>query len=156
MLFSDTIKLPNSAFCISKNTKPISTKFIYFLPYIYTSHRGLSLLCSKNYLLFLPELPKIFTHYSYFVPIAPPIIPIVSMILWQYRSDYIQFTWSIIFTDCFNRIIHCSIRVSRSFCRLCGSAQQAFGRAWALPDLPLAMPLLETNVSSVSQVFQLF
>ena len=33
---------------------------------------GLSLLCSKIYLLFLPELPKIFTHYSFFIPIAPP------------------------------------------------------------------------------------
>ena len=37
VLFSDTAKLPNSAFCISKTTKPISTKFIYFLPYIYTT-----------------------------------------------------------------------------------------------------------------------
>ena len=31
-------------------------------------------ICSKIYLLFLPKLPKIFTHYSYFIPIAPPII----------------------------------------------------------------------------------
>ena len=29
---------------------------------------GLSLLCSKIYLLFLPELPKIFTHYSFLFP----------------------------------------------------------------------------------------
>ena len=35
---------------------------------------GLSQLCSKIYLLFLLELPKIFTHYSYFIPAAPPII----------------------------------------------------------------------------------
>ena len=35
---------------------------------------GLSLLCSKNYLLFLPKLPKSFTYYSYFVPISLPII----------------------------------------------------------------------------------
>ena len=39
VLFTGTVKLPNSAFCISKTTKSISTKFIYFLPYIYiTSH----------------------------------------------------------------------------------------------------------------------
>ena len=38
VLFTGTIKLPNSAFHISKTTKPISTKFIYFLPYIYTCH----------------------------------------------------------------------------------------------------------------------
>ena len=36
-LFTSTIKLPNSAFHISKITKPISTKFINFLPYIYTT-----------------------------------------------------------------------------------------------------------------------
>ena len=39
VLFTGTVKLPNSAFCISKTTLPISTKFTYFLPYIYaTSH----------------------------------------------------------------------------------------------------------------------
>ena len=37
VLFTGTAKLPNSAFCISKTTKLISTKFIYFLPYIYTT-----------------------------------------------------------------------------------------------------------------------
>ena len=37
VLFTGTIKLPNSAFCISKTTNPISTKFIYFLPYMYTT-----------------------------------------------------------------------------------------------------------------------
>ena len=36
VLFTGTVKLPNSAFCISKTTIPISTKFTYFLPYIYT------------------------------------------------------------------------------------------------------------------------
>ena len=30
ILFTATVNLPNSAFCISKTTKPISTKFIYF------------------------------------------------------------------------------------------------------------------------------
>ena len=37
VLFAGTVKLPNSAFCISKVTKLISTKFAYFLPYIYTT-----------------------------------------------------------------------------------------------------------------------
>ena len=37
VLFTGTVKLPNSAIHISKTTKPISTKFIYFLPYIYTT-----------------------------------------------------------------------------------------------------------------------
>ena len=32
------------------------------------------------------------------------------------------------FTDCFNRIFDCSIRVSRCFCKLIGRAQQTFGR----------------------------
>ena len=26
-------------------------------------------------IIFLPELPKIFTYYSYFIPITPSIIP---------------------------------------------------------------------------------
>ena len=33
------------------------------------------IIAEKIYLLFLSELPKIFTYYSYFIPIAPPIIP---------------------------------------------------------------------------------
>ena len=37
VLFTGTIKLPNSAFCISKTTLPISTKFTYFLLYVYTT-----------------------------------------------------------------------------------------------------------------------
>ena len=37
VLFTGTVKLPNSALCISKTTKPISTKLIYFLPYICTT-----------------------------------------------------------------------------------------------------------------------
>ena len=44
-------------------------------------------------------------------------------------------------TDCFNRLFDCSTRVSRSFCNLDGKAQQAFGRAWAMPGQPLAAPL---------------
>ena len=35
---------------------------------------GLRLLCSKFYLLFLPALPKKFTHYSYFMLSSLPII----------------------------------------------------------------------------------
>ena len=39
VLFTGTIKLPNSAFYISKTTIPISTKFTCFLPCVYkTSH----------------------------------------------------------------------------------------------------------------------
>ena len=38
------------------------------------THR-LEPIVSKIYLLFLPKLPKIFTHHSYFIPTAPPIIP---------------------------------------------------------------------------------
>ena len=60
-----------------------------------------------------------------------------------------------IVTDCFNRIFDCSIRVSRSFYKLGGRVQQAFERAWALPDMPLATPLLETNVSCVSHVLNM-
>ena len=37
VLYTSTVKLPNSAFCISKTIKPISIKFIHFLPYIYTT-----------------------------------------------------------------------------------------------------------------------
>ena len=56
------------------------------------------------------------------------------------------------FTDCFNRTFDCSIRVSRSFCKLRGRAQQTFGRAWVLPGVPFAIPLFETTVSCVSYV----
>ena len=34
VLFTGNVKSLNSAFCISKTTKPISTQFISFLPYI--------------------------------------------------------------------------------------------------------------------------
>ena len=37
VLFTGTMKLSNAAICISKTTLPISTKFTYFLPYIYTT-----------------------------------------------------------------------------------------------------------------------
>ena len=35
--FTGTVKFSNSALRISKTTEPISTKVIYFLPYIYTT-----------------------------------------------------------------------------------------------------------------------
>ena len=38
---------------------------------------SLSLICSKFYHLFLPALPKNFTHYSYLILISLPIIPIL-------------------------------------------------------------------------------
>ena len=38
---------------------------------------SLSLICSKNYWLFLPALSKKFTHYSYFILILFPITPIL-------------------------------------------------------------------------------
>ena len=77
-----------------------------------------------NYPEFLPIIP--------FVPMALPIIPFYSNV-----------SMLIIFTDCFNKILFdCSIRVSSSFANyVYGRAQQAFGRAWALPGMPLATPL---------------
>ena len=53
------------------------------------------------------------------------------------------------FTDCFNRIFDCSIRVSRSFCKLGGRAHQIIGRGWALPGVPMGTPMSETTVSRV-------
>ena len=117
----------------------------------YRSSIGLHLTCSKIYLLFLPELPKIFTHYSYFTPIAPPIIP---FLFYCVNGNITMQEWLYIIyiaTDCFYRIFDCSIRVSRSFRKLGGRAQ-AFGRVWALPGKPLAAPLFETNVSHVSAI----
>ena len=40
----------------------------------------------------------------------------------------------------------------QSFCKQGGQAQQAFGRAWALPDVPLASPMFENNANHVSCV----
>ena len=56
----------------------------------------------KIYLLLLPKLPKIFTHYSFLIPIAPPIVfySIVSNDNITYRSDFIFYiTYQIVFTD---------------------------------------------------------
>ena len=38
---------------------------------------SLSLLCFQFYLLFPPEFPIIFTHYSYFIPVPSPNIPVI-------------------------------------------------------------------------------
>ena len=57
VLFTGTIKLPNLAFHISNTTKLISTKFIYFLPYI---HIHTLLHMSK-----LKEIASAFTEIQY-------------------------------------------------------------------------------------------
>ena len=93
---------------------------------------------------------------SYSFPNFPKFLPIIlflfpwhhQLFLSQCRSDQIY-----IVTDCINRMFDCSIRVFRSFCKLGGRAQQAFGRSWALLGMPLAMPVFETNVSCISQCF---
>ena len=35
------------------------------------------------------------------------------------------------------------------FCELGSRAKQVFGSAWVLPDMPLAVPLLEANLSRI-------
>ena len=54
---------------------------------------SLSLLCFQFYLLFLPEFPIIFTHYSYFIPMSSPIIPVIFFEFlscqWQQGSQFI-------------------------------------------------------------------
>ena len=49
----------------------------------------LSLLCSKFYLLFLPEFPKIFTYYSFFI--------LVSSLLFQTYSHLISAASHLVF-----------------------------------------------------------
>ena len=71
-------------------TLSLQVQHNYILPRV-----GLSLICSKIYLLFLPEFPKIFTYYSYFIPKHHQLFLFysnVSMILSQCRIGYIQFT----------------------------------------------------------------
>ena len=43
----------------------------------------------KNLPIIPSQTSQKFTHYSYVIPIAPPIISIVSMIISQCRSDYV-------------------------------------------------------------------
>ena len=52
VLFTGTAKLPSSAFCISKTTTPISTKFIYFLHIHYFTYQN----CRKSLQQFLRYL----------------------------------------------------------------------------------------------------
>ena len=53
------------------------------------------------------------------------------------------------FTDCFNRTFDCSIRVSRSFCKIGGRAQKTIGGAGPCQVCLLGTPLFETTVSRV-------
>ena len=66
VLFTGTVKLLNSAFCISKSTKPISTKFIYFLPYIYTTSH---IKFEGNLLRYLfLKIAQFSSHFSFYSP----------------------------------------------------------------------------------------
>ena len=56
------------------------------------------------------------------------------------------------FTDCFNRIFDCSIRVSRSFCKLGGWVSKHLGGSGPCQACISATPLLDTTVSCVSHV----
>ena len=122
-----------------------------------SSELGLSLLCSKIYLLFLPKLPKIFTHYYYvFYSHSTTnhsfLFYCVNDIITMQEWLYIIYIANIMFNDCFNRMFDCSIRVSRYFCKPGGKAQQTFGRGWALPGVPFVFKLLYL----VFHTFQLF
>ena len=77
---------------------------------------------------------------------------IVSMIISQCRSDYILFTQQIMFTDCFNRIVDCSIRVSRSFANQVAVHSKHLGGPGPCQACLLVTPLFETTVSRVSHV----
>ena len=54
------------------NDEGNSDKFVKERPYFQLMNRFEPIML-KNYLLLLPKLPRIFTHYSYFVPISPII-----------------------------------------------------------------------------------
>ena len=56
------------------------------------------------------------------------------------------------FTDCFNRIFDCSIRVSRSFANWVVEHSKHLGGSRPCQACILATPLLETTVSCVSNV----
>ena len=58
------------------------------------------------------------------------------------------------FTDCFNRLLGCSIIIIIMilFCKLSGRAQQVFWKTWALSCMPLIMPLRENYVTHVSHI----
>ena len=80
--------------CKQPKAKRFNCTNMPLFPSILIDHTivGLSLICSKIYLLFFPELPKNFTCYSYFIPKHHQLFlfySIVSMILSQYRIGYI-------------------------------------------------------------------
>ena len=56
---------------------------------------SLSLLCFQFYLLFLPGFPVIFTHYSYFIPMPSPIIPVIlfKFLLCQWQGYLVADKW---------------------------------------------------------------
>ena len=56
------------------------------------------------------------------------------------------------FTDCFNRIFDCSIRVSQSFANWVVAHSKHLGESGPCQACILAIPLLETTVSCVSHV----
>ena len=56
------------------------------------------------------------------------------------------------FTDCFNRIFDCSIRLSRSFANCVVRHSKHLGGSGPCQAFILATPLLETTVSCVSHV----
>ena len=103
---------------------------------------GLSLICSKIYLLFLPELLKIFTHYSFYIPITPPIIPIVSMIISQCRSDYIYNLHSRL---CLLTALIDYLTVLLEYLDLLQTGWQdtvKIWEAWALPGVPFGYTIV--------------
>ena len=118
---------------ISDHTSSLTIVAIETINISGDSGLGLSIICSKIYLLFLPEL---LTYYSYFIPKYHQLF----LFLFYCVNDIIKIQdWLYIIyivTDCFNTIFDCTIRVCRSFEKLVGKAQQAFGRAWALPGMP--------------------
>ena len=56
------------------------------------------IICSKIYLLFLPELPKFLTHYSYFIPTSSPIIPTYSCNIYCIDDNNVHNTHSDYYT----------------------------------------------------------
>ena len=67
VLFTGSVKSPNSAFDISNTTKLISTKFICFLLYIFTtSHIKIERIGLAFLEIFIPENRPIFFTFFFF------------------------------------------------------------------------------------------
>ena len=98
-------------------------------------------------ILQVPKLPKIFTHYSYFISIAPPIIhfhSIVSMKIYHNTGVAIYYLHSRLCL--LTTLIKC-LTVLLEYIDLLanyvgGKAQQTFGRAWALPSVPFGYTIV--------------